>query len=183
MENARRKPKFVFEPLGAQHDRAAFSCGQPPLDLYLRTQARQDVSKNLAAVFVCTTDGNTVAGYYALSQYSVSLDTIPEKLARKLTRQRQVPTTLIGRLARSTSFAGTGLGEILLMDALHRCLRHNWEVASWAVVVDAKDEKGAAFYKKYGFIEIPGTPSRFFIVMATIERLLRSVGLDGAPTV
>lgn len=165
------KPDLAIEPLGANHDRAAFSCGIAPLDKYLQTQARQDVDKNLGAVFVLTPDGKTIAGFYSLSQYSVQSDTIPDEIARKLTRYPHIPTTLIGRLARSTNFHGQGLGEILLMDALKRCLTTSKLVASWAVIVDAKDAESVAFYKKYGFIEIPQVPNRLFLPMATVAKM------------
>jgi hypothetical protein len=38
-------------------------------------------------------------------------------------------------------------------------------------MVDAKDANAVAFYKKYGFIEIPATPSRLFLPMETIAKL------------
>jgi ribosomal protein S18 acetylase RimI-like enzyme len=166
-------PKLFFEPLGSQHDRAAFSCESTKLEAYLKHQARQDVEKRLAAAFVLTPDGKTIAGYYTLSQYSIQLDTIPESIASKLTKHPLVPTTLIGRLARSTAFAGRGVGELLLMDALHRSLAHSREIASWAVVVDAKDEKAVSFYRKYGFIEIPKVSHRLFLPMRTVEAMFR----------
>ena len=171
MEEHQDKPKFVFEPLGANHDRAAFSCGSPKLDTYLKTQASQDAKKNLSVVFILTPDSKTIAGYYTLSQYSVQLDAIPEEIARKLTRYNEIPATLIGRLARSDTFRGMGLGEILLMDALYRCLIHSRLVASWAVIVDAKDDAAIAFYKKYGFIEVPRIPNRLFLPMATVAKM------------
>lgn len=118
-----------------------------------------------------TPDGKAIAGYYTLSAYSVGLDKIPEEIAKKLTRMSEVPATLIGRLARSTAYKGRGIGEILLMDALKRSLANSAHVASWAVVVDAKDENAIVFYKKYGFMEIPGFPNRLFLPMATIAKL------------
>jgi hypothetical protein len=42
--------------------------------------------------------------------------------------------------------------------------------ASWTVMVDAKDANAVAFYKKYGFMEIPATPSRLFLPMVTITK-------------
>jgi ribosomal protein S18 acetylase RimI-like enzyme len=165
------KPKLSIEPLGPNHDRAAFSCGIPPLDRYLQTQASQDMRKQLTAVYVLTQDGKAIAGYYSLSAYSVGLDKIPEEIAKKLTRMPDVPATLIGRLARSTEYKGQGIGEILLMDALKRSLANSVHVASWAVVVDAKDENAMVFYKKYGFMEIPAFPNRLFLPMATIAKL------------
>ena len=127
---------------------------------------------------MCTPDGRKIAGYYALLQYSVALDTLPEEIGRKLTKHREVPATLIGRLARNAEFAGTGLGEILLMDALTRCLRHSRTVAWWAVIVDAKNDRAVAFYKKYGFIEIPNVSRRLFLPIETIEEMLTGAGID-----
>jgi hypothetical protein len=128
-----------IEPLGGNHGRAAFSSGNIPLDQYLKAQARQAVDKNLAAVFVLTTDGTKILGYYTLSSFVVKLDDIPEKIAKKLTKMGKVPATLIGRLARSLGAKGKGIGEILLVDAMKKAFLNSATVASWAVVVDAKD--------------------------------------------
>jgi hypothetical protein len=68
---------FKIEPLGKDHDRAAFSCGKDSLDHYLRNQAGQAVGKNLAAVFILTLDGKKIAGYGTLSSYPAILDEIP----------------------------------------------------------------------------------------------------------
>lgn len=127
--------------------------------------------KQLTAVYVLTPDGKAIAGYYTLSAYSVGLDKTPEEIAKKLTRMPEVPATLIGRLARNTAYKGQGIGEILLMDALKRSLANSAHVASWTVVVDAKDENAIVFYKKYGFMEIPAFPNRLFLLMATIAKL------------
>lgn len=162
---------FWVEPLSSDHDRAAFSCGVDPLDRYLRTQAGQDVKKRAAAVFVLTSDGKTVAGYYTLSQYSVELDAVPEGVRRKLPKYPLVPVTLLGRFAVSREFQGRGLGEHLLMDVLYRSLVNSQQIASAAVMVDAKDENAAAFYRKYGFLRLPNTPTRMFLPMATVARM------------
>jgi len=49
--------------------------------------------------------------------------------------------TLIGRLARARGHRGHGIGEFLLMDALHRSWALSSKVAAFAVVVDAKDKQ------------------------------------------
>jgi hypothetical protein len=69
----REEPNLVVEPLGAKHDRAAFSCGNDELDSYLRKQAGQDLKKRAAVPFVITPDHKTIAGSYTLSQYAVDL--------------------------------------------------------------------------------------------------------------
>ncbi|OFV96061.1 MAG: GNAT family N-acetyltransferase [Acidobacteria bacterium RIFCSPLOWO2_12_FULL_54_10] len=164
-------PKFLVQPLGPHHDRAGFSCGVEPLDDYLKRQARQDVRKRVSAAFVLTPNGETIAGYYTLSQYSIDLGALPQELARRLPKYPIVPATLIGRLAVSTAFRGQGLGELLLMDALHRSLTLSRQVASAAVIVDAKDNQAITFYRKYGFLELPSIARRLFLPMITVEQM------------
>ena len=162
-----------IEPLGNKHNRAAFFCGKDSLDQYLKNQAGQAVGKNLTAVFVLTPDGKKIAGYYTLSSYAVKLDEIPEDMAKKLTRMQEIPATLLGRLARSVEFRGQGIGETLLVDALKKALQNSTHVASWAVIVDAKDEEATEFYKRYGFISFPSRPNRLFLPMTSIQRMFR----------
>jgi predicted GNAT family N-acyltransferase len=167
------KPRFVIEPLGPKHDRAAFSCGVEILDAYLHKQAGQDPKKRAAVPFVITPDGTTIAGYYTLSQYAVQLDEVPAEVAKRLPKYPMVPATLLGRLAVSSAFRGQGHGATLLMDALYRALHHSREVASAGVIVDAKDAAARAFYKKYGFLELPRIERRLFLPMGTVEQLFR----------
>ena len=165
--------EFQVQPLGPHHNRADFSCGVEPLDNYLKRQAGQDVKKRVAAVFVLSPNGREIAGYYTLAQFSVELGTVPQHIAKTLPKYPMVPAALIGRLAVSTVSRGQGLGEILLMDALHRSLLLSAQIASTAVIVDAKDDQARRFYVKYGFLELPGITGRLFLPMKSIERLFR----------
>ena len=161
--------EYKIEVLGPQHDRAAFSCGVAPLDSYLQRQARQDADRKLAAVFVLTPDSRTIAGFYTLSAHSILAADLPETHAKKLPRF-PLPVTLLGRMAVSQSLHSQRLGEFLLMHALERSWIGSREVASWAVIVDAK--AGAReFYRKHDFLPLPSHPDRLFLPMATIEHL------------
>lgn len=166
-----QNPAFLIEPLGKHHNRAAFSCGKEELDSYLKTQAGQDARKRAAIPFVITPDHNTIAGFYTLSQYAIELRDVPADLARKLPKYELIPATLLGRLAVIINFRGQGLGRKLLMDALYRCLQSSRQVASTTVIVDAKDDEALAFYRKYGFMELPNVERRLLLPMATIEAL------------
>ncbi len=175
----RKKPRFRFEPLDRKkHDRAAFSCELEPLNKYLREQASQEIKKRVAAVYVLTPDGKTIAGYYTLSQYAIDAEDLPAEDAHKLRvpKYKKLPATLLGRLARSKEFRGMGIGEILLAGALKRALEHSRHIASLAVVVDAKDDKAAAFYRSYGFIGLPNHPNRLFIPMRSIGQVFPETG-------
>jgi GNAT superfamily N-acetyltransferase len=163
--------EFKIEPLGLRHNRDAFSCGVPALDRYLKKQASQDVSKYVAATFVITPDGATIAGFYSLSSHSVSLADLPEEIGKKLPRYPEVPATLLGRLAVSSEFQGHGVGKLLLADALRRVLATSVIVASAVVVVDAKDEALLKFYIHHGFTPLASTPNRLIYPVKTIAAL------------
>jgi len=164
---------ITVEPLGRQHDRTAFYCGADALDRYLKQQARQDADKRVAAPFVAVNPPNTrVLGYYTLSASVVTLTDLPDELTRKLPRYPQLPVTLLGRLAVDQSARGQRLGEHLLLDALHRSLTHADEIAAMAVVVDAKDENAAAFYRHYEFIPLQAQPRRLYVPMRVVAQLL-----------
>jgi len=157
------------EALGAHHDRSRFESGVEPLDRYFRTQAGQDARKNLAAPFVlCLPDG-TIAGYYTLSSTSVRLGELPDQIVRKLPRYPLVPATLIGRLAVDRRQQGKGYGRFLLADALCRATRS--EIASFAVIVDAKGDNARRFYERESFLPFPDQPMKLFRPMADIRRL------------
>lgn len=165
---------FSVEPLGKNHDRSAFSSGNPALDAYFRTQARQDAEKNAAATFVLLdTRAKTVAGFYSLSSTAIPLDKIPPEIAKKLPRYALVPATLLGRLAIDSIYRGQGLGEFLLLHALERSFGLGKQVASAAVIVDAKDDAARSFYLKHHFLELPDQPMRLFLPMKTIEKLFK----------
>jgi predicted GNAT family N-acyltransferase len=118
-----------------------------------------------------TPDGQAIAGFYTLSNYTIRGTEIPEEIASKLTKHGQIPATLIGRLARDTAYPGTGAGDLLLTNALRRCLEASKQAVSWAVIVEARNEQGSAFYKKWGFEAFPSQPLRLFLPMTAIEKL------------
>ena len=98
---------------------------------------------------------------------------LPDELARKLPRYPQLPVTLLDRLAVDQSTKGQGLGEHLLLDALHRSLAHADQIAAMAVVVDAKDASAATFYRHFGFLTLQAQPSRLFLRMRLVAQFLR----------
>lgn len=172
MTNPIATSTWTIEPLGKHHNRAAFSCEEPSLTDYLQKRASQDVQRFAAAVFVAIQPGSTqVLGYYSLSALSVALDAIPDDQAKLFARYPAVPVTLLGRLARDISQKNKGLGEFLLIDALQRAHQQSASIASSAIIVDAKSERAASFYRDYGFLPFPDSPRRLFLPMKTIAKL------------
>jgi len=164
---------YLIEPLGKKHNRAAFCCGVDPLDNYFHKQAGQDARKRIAAPFVLVEKSSGfVAGYYTLSSTSIQIGELPIEITKKLPKYPQLPATLLGRLAVDKNHRQKGLGEMLLMDALYRSLQN--EIATIAVVVDAKDDKARSFYEHYQFICFPDYSHRLFLMMETIAKMINS---------
>ena len=164
--------QYRIEALGKTHDRTAFNCGSAALDRYLQQQARQDADKSVAAPFVLTVPpALRVLGYYTLSASLINASELPGTLAKKLPRYPQLPVTLLGRLAVDQSMKGRGIGQFLLMDALHRSLEAAANIAAMAVLVDAKDDAAETFYRHFSFLPLHERPRRLFLPMKTVDGL------------
>ncbi len=159
---------FLITALNAAHDRSTFDCGAPPLDRYLRKQVTQDIRRRVAACFVALTDELRIAGYYTLATAGVPLGDLPADIRRKLPRYPVVPTIRMGRLAVDRAFKGQGLGSALLVNALRRAALA--EIAAFAMIVDAKEDAAAAFYRHHGFIALPDSPLTLFLPLAIVAR-------------
>jgi len=160
--------RYYSEPLGDQHDRAAFSCGVESLDGYFRGDPiRQDVSRKTTNAFVLTSDGRSVAGFYTLSACSILSVDLPSGLQKKLPK-RPIGATLIGRMGVDKSLQGRQIGRRLLSDALYKAWTASKYVSCWAVVVDAK-EGVRDFYIKYEFTPFITQPNRLFLLMKSID--------------
>jgi len=123
----------------------------------------------MAAPFVLVLPGGAIAGYYTLSATGVKLTEFPADITGKLPRYPRVAATLLGRLAVDQNYQGRGYGRFLLADALFRSIRS--EIASFAVVVDTKDEAAHRFYERESFLPLRDQPLRLFRPMADIAKL------------
>jgi GNAT superfamily N-acetyltransferase len=158
-------PVYAVEPLAAQHDRAAFGCGNADLDRYLRDFAGQDERRDVTRAFVLVEVAapTAILGYYTLSAAQILLDDLPEAVRKRLPRRESVPAILLGRLAVDLRARGRGLGRILLIEAIERVLDVRRQLGVWAIIVDAIDEPAASFYEHHGFKRLPNQPSRLYL--------------------
>jgi GNAT superfamily N-acetyltransferase len=166
--------KFLTIPLDLKIHRKSFSCGKPILDNYFYSQVSQDIKRKLSACFVkIDSDSTNIQAYYTLSSNSISQELIPESHKKNLPKAySSIPTILLGRLAIDERYQGKGMGKLLLIDALKRCLLISKSIGSFAVIVDPLDKDAEMFYKKYGFIQLPDS-GKMFIAMKTIQQLFQ----------
>jgi len=169
------KSLYRLETLGKHHDREGFTCGVESLDLYLKTQASQDMRGKANAVFDLVSEDTpgVIAGYFTLCAYGLSPGTIPEAAQKHIPRYPVVSATLIGRFAISRDTQGMGLGPVLLAKAIQKAYENASVVGSSMVVVDAIDDRAVRFYQAHGFIKLPES-MRLILPMVTITKLMLS---------
>ena len=164
---------YITRLLTSSHVKAKFHCGKEMLDNYIHTQAKKDIKGKVAICFVLSDDNKEIKGYYTLSNGSVPRSILPESVIRDLPKYKDLPVTILGRLAIDTKFQGQGLGNLLLVDALRRSFDTSiTSIASIAVIVDPLDQVATKFYAKYGFLLLPDS-KRMFLPMGTIEQLFK----------
>lgn len=163
--------RILFQALQDSHDTAGFLCGVVALDQWLRSVARQHISKGISRTF-CAVDVDEPAkilGYYSLTVAELDTDKLPKDVARKL--PRRAPLVLIGRLATALAMRGQGFGALLLVDALRRIVEVSNNVGVTLIMVDAKDDQASSFYQHFGFVPLPDNPLRLVLSVTTAKKL------------
>ena len=146
-------------------ERSGFICTSDPLTRYFHTQVTQDTRRRIAACYIAVHQAtDTIAGFYTLSAADIPLTDLPAELTKRLPRYPTLPAARLGRLAVDRRFMGQKLGSILLADAVMRAAAS--EIAVFAMVVDAKDEAAAAFYRHHGFEGFGGKDRQMIVSLA-----------------
>jgi GNAT superfamily N-acetyltransferase len=157
------------QPIGRQHERKGFDCGSRELNEYLERYARQNHESGGAKTFVAVspTDPTHVLGYYSISPGAIEYARVPPRLTRKLGRY-EVPVFRVGRLAVSLSVQGRGVGGDLLMSAGIRALSVATHVGGVALAIDAKDDRAANWYERFGAMRLLDDPLKLVLPLGTI---------------
>lgn len=159
----------AIEALDTHHDRRSFSCGDSELDGYLKRFARQHAAAKVSRTYVAA-NGATILGYYSLAMSAIRKDQLPDVYQFRFPNY-PLPVARLARLAVDQRYQRQGLGELLLADALSRCLRLSEEIGMVGVVVDAKHERARRYYERFEFERFPDSPLTLWLPTAAIVRL------------
>ena len=165
------------EPIGRQHDRKSFDCGTPELNEYLDRYARQNHESGGAKTFVAVSPAEPahVLGFYSISPGAIEFARVPAKLTKKLGRY-DVPVFRLGRLAIDRSAQGHGLGADLLLAAGERALAVSVQIGGVALAIDAKDEKAARWYERFGALTLLDDPLKLILPLGLIANAITATG-------
>ena len=159
-----------FERLDTQkHDRKDFDCGVIALNLYLQQFANQDQKRGLTRVYVLAKQ-QQIIGYYSICAHSVPTDQLPDN--NRLGRYSEAPFLLLGRLAVDKRYQGRGFGDALIFHAFSITNEAAEKIDTLGIIVDAKIEKAAGFYEKFGFKPLSASKNRLVLPFSMITKLL-----------
>jgi GNAT superfamily N-acetyltransferase len=162
---------IVIEQLNSQHRRDGFDCGDTSLNEFLCRQAGQQQRRGFGRTYVALADhAMDVTGFVTVSAGQVATKALPPQL--KLPRY-PAPILRIGRLAVDARQQGKGIGKNLLAFALHLALEFSDRVGLYAVVVDAKDQQAAAFYRQLDFESTLDDPLCLFLPLSRLVKTRR----------
>lgn len=165
-----RPPLEPVAKLSDDHQLDGFDCGNEDLNTWLQKYALQSQRSRGAVTWVlCRAE--QVVGYYALAAHQVVWRDAPERMTEGLGRY-PVPAVLLAKLALDEREQGQGLGTDLLRDALRRSLGAADEIGARAVVVDAKDDETADFYRRHDFEAFEDEPHRMYVLMKDLAPLV-----------
>jgi GNAT superfamily N-acetyltransferase len=153
-----------FERLTPAHELGAFRCGNDDLDSWLRDAGITADRAGTARVYVWL-DNDEVIGYFAILPHSIRREDVPSAIGRGA--PEVIPGFLLARLALSEDLHGQGRGGELLAGAVEMTLAAIRLVGGRVIVVDAIDDRAAAFYEHFGFRPIPANPHRFVMKAST----------------
>jgi GNAT superfamily N-acetyltransferase len=160
--------EWRVERIDRSHHRADFQSGQPSLDGFLHTLVLQYDKRRIGRTYVAVEGHDKrVCGYYTLAAGGVSFQNVRAPTTKKLPRH-PVPVALLARLAVDRTVQGQGVGRLLLMDALYRCLVLSADIGIFAVEVQAIDETAKSFYEKYGFVPLLDDALHLYLPIATV---------------
>ncbi|HGS4675862.1 TPA: GNAT family N-acetyltransferase, partial [Vibrio cholerae] len=113
-----------------------------------------------------------ICAFYSVAPSSISRETLPAQLAKKLPRY-PIPVFLLAQLAVHKDFHGSGLGKVSLIRALKYLWEVNHHMRAYAIVVDCLTDSAQAFYTKFGFEVLceHNERIRMFLPMKTVEQL------------
>ncbi|MHA6347510.1 GNAT family N-acetyltransferase [Roseivivax sp. CAU 1761] len=171
--------KSTIEPFDAKsQDRAAFSCGVPQIDNYLKLTAKKGSKTDVVRIWVVLDDDRRTLGFYGINMHAVVAEDMPDELAKKAPRHGVLPAAFISMVGVDQTMQGKGLGSALLADALSRIGRVSEEIWTYAVLLDVFDcgnpeivARRKTYYESFGFIPLPDQPLRLFMPIQTVRAL------------
>jgi len=160
-----------------KHKRDQFDSSINAVDQYFqKTAGKLFRAGNVSFFVLVEIDApDIIIGFYTLNAHAVHYSDLPPKYKRSRPGHGHIPAAFLSMMGVDKRHQNTGLGALLLADALRRIARGAQAVATAVVLLDVltcddpdMTQKRRAFYLKFGFQPLPSQPSRLFLPISTI---------------
>ncbi len=157
-------------PLAETDDRSRFDCGRASLNNWFQQRAWSNHAAGISRTnVICDAETEDIVGFVTLSAAQIERAFLPKPQQRN--KPDPVPVTLLGQLAVHKDYQGQGHARSLLLFALRMAMRASREIGSFGVITHPVDEAVRAFYRRWGFADLPFDPRGAMIVrMADLEK-------------
>ncbi len=150
-------------PLAETDDRDSFDCRSDSLNHWLQRHGwRNQMAGVSRTSVVCDADSGTIVGYVSLAAAQIERAYLPKPDRRN--RPDPIPAILIGQLATDKAFQGRGIARSLLRHALAIIVRLSEDIGCFCALTHPFDDDIRAFYRSFGFEDLPGDPGRSMAV-------------------
>lgn len=150
-------------PLGAADDRTSFDCGRESLNRWFRRHSLRNQEAGITRTsVVCDPKTGLIAGYVSLAATHIERAWLPK--ADQRNRPDPIPAALLGQLAIDRRYQGKGYARSLMFFALTTAVRLSDEIGCFCVLTHPLDDDVRAFYRAFGFEDLPFDPQRSMAV-------------------
>jgi len=149
--------------LAPDDDRDAFDCGQEALNRWFRRNAWRNERYGTSRTYVVPGDSPAaVAGYVSLAVGQIERGLLTKPDQRN--KPDPIPILLLGQLAVDLKHQGDGVGAGLLAHALSVAVAASRAVGVFAVLTHPISADARAYYRHWGFRDLPADPSGAMLV-------------------
>jgi predicted N-acetyltransferase YhbS len=150
-------------PLTAADNRDSFDCGRESLNQWFRRHAWRNQEAGVSRTnVVCDPVTGHIVGYVSLSAAQIERAFLAK--ADQRDRPDPIPALLLGQLAVDRHHQGRGYARSLMFFALTTAVRLSGEIGCFCVLTHPLDDGVRAFYRGFGFEDVPFDPSRSMAV-------------------
>lgn len=173
--DAEGQAPLTIQPFDSKiHDRAAFSCGVPQIDNYLKLTAKKGSKADVVRIWVVVDTANNIVGFYGINMHAVEVKDMPASYKKRAMKHGLLPAAFIAMIGVDQRQQGRGLGSVLVADALDRIARASEQIGTCVIMLDVFDDSNPdaiarrkTYYESFGFIPLPDQPLRLFMPVAT----------------
>ena len=160
------------KPLDPAMGRAAFCCGNKPIDNFFKNNSKTQHNQHRVRVYVASVNQEPIGYYYLVAKSSLPAE-VCEEATIKFGRVNSVPTIYLGMIGVDQKYQANGLGRFLMLHAMRQTLAVADLVGLYALTLDAIDEETACRYERWGFTRFVAGDLAMFIALQTIKTLFK----------